>query len=130
MRQYPALEWAEKELDDFDCRRRSWYIEAATCSKDVVILFDNSGSMTGYRNFVATFTVKAILETFSNNDFVNIMGFSNDTFDIIPCFGDRLVQATPDNLRAYNEALAELKPEGYANFTLAFVRAFELLGEV
>lgn len=131
MRQYPAIGWPNTDVDLFDCRTRSWFIEAATCSKDVVILFDNSGSMTGNRQFIATFTVKAILETFSNNDFLNIFTFSNDTFETISCFNrEMLVQATPDNLNTFNKALKGLKPDGHGNFTIAFSKAFELLQDV
>lgn len=88
LRHYPAMSWErEHEVDDYDCRKRSWYIETATCSKDVVILLDNSGSMTGYRNYIAKLTIKNILDTFSNNDFVNIFNFSSEVSQIIPCFG-------------------------------------------
>ncbi|XP_055640550.1 voltage-dependent calcium channel subunit alpha-2/delta-3 isoform X1 [Toxorhynchites rutilus septentrionalis] len=127
LRHYPALEWDRDTVDTFDCRKRSWYIETATCSKDIVILLDNSGSMTGYRNYIAQLTVKSILDTFSNNDFINIYKYSNDVEPLIPCFSDMLVQATPENIRFLNEQVRELSPEGYANVRKAFIKAFELL---
>lgn len=91
LRHYPAMAWQhhgeENYADTYDCRKKSWFIETATCSKDVVILLDNSGSMTGYRNYIAQLTIKSLLSTFSNNDFVNIFNFSSDMGQIMPCFG-------------------------------------------
>lgn len=128
MRHFPAMSWNRNVTDTYDCRKRSWYIETATCSKDVVILLDNSGSMTGYRNFIARHTIKNLLETFSNNDFINILSYSKTTNgSIIPCFDNILVQATPDNINAFNEAVKELVPEGYGNVTVALDTAFRLL---
>lgn len=73
----------------YDCRKRSWYIETATCSKDIVILLDNSGSMTGFRNYIAQLTVKSVLDTFSNNDFINIYNYSETVRELVPCFNVR-----------------------------------------
>lgn len=134
LRHFPALQWEFNiegdRADTYDCRKRSWYIETATCSKDIVILLDNSGSMTGFRNHVAKFTIRSILETFSNNDFFTIYNYSSTVSDIIPCFKNALVQATKENIRVFNDAIAKLKPEGYANLTTAYTKAFELLKTV
>lgn len=73
-------------VDVYDCRKRSWYIETATCSKDIVILLDNSGSMYGFRNYIAQLTVKSVLDTFSNNDFINIYNYSETVRELVPCF--------------------------------------------
>lgn len=86
MRHFPAKRWESHGVDVYDCRKRSWYIETATCSKDIVILLDNSGSMTGFRNFIAQLTVKSMLDTFSNNDFINIFIYSKNVTNLVPCF--------------------------------------------
>ncbi|XP_059477991.1 voltage-dependent calcium channel subunit alpha-2/delta-3 isoform X4 [Neocloeon triangulifer] len=127
MRQYPALQWKQEPVDLYDCRTRGWYIEAATSAKDVIILVDFSGSMTGMRKEIARHAVTNILDTLSNNDFVNIFTFSEETQELIPCFRDTLVQATLANVRELKGALEELETKDIANFTTALSRAFELL---
>lgn len=83
--------------------------------------------MTGYRNYIAQLTIKSLLDTFSNNDFVNIFNYSNTVTELVPCFKDMLVQATPENIRVFNEGVKELKPDGYANVSIALEKAFLLL---
>lgn len=129
MRHFPAMSWWRNKTDTYDCRKRSWYIETATCSKDVVILLDTTGSMQGYRNYIARLTIRSLLDTFSNNDFINVLRYTNTTQEIIPCFKDILVQATPENIRVFNDAIAELVPDNLANMTLALETAFQLLAK-
>ncbi|XP_076233881.1 ca[2+] channel Muscle-specific alpha2/delta subunit isoform X2 [Calliopsis andreniformis] len=117
----------EKPADIYDCRVRSWFIEAATCSKDMVILMDTSGSMTGMGKTIARSTVNAILDTLSNNDFMTVLSYTNETYDVVPCFKDMLIQATPENVETFKNAITTVKTEGLANLTEAFTRAFNLL---
>ncbi|XP_072764587.1 ca[2+] channel Muscle-specific alpha2/delta subunit isoform X2 [Anoplolepis gracilipes] len=146
LRQYPAMQWRTSIEDDdndddddddgrpadiYDCRMRSWFIEAATCSKDMVILIDVSGSMTGMGKTIAKATVNSILDTLSNNDFVTLLKYTNETTELVPCFKDMLIQATPENLDTFRKYMDDpadnLKTEGVANLTDAFTKAFNLL---
>ncbi|KJH41849.1 VWA protein [Dictyocaulus viviparus] len=81
MRFFPAASWFwdnhVDHLDLFDCRNTQWYINAATNSKNVLIMLDMSGSMLGQRYEIAKQTTEAILETLSHNDYFNIMPVSS-----------------------------------------------------
>lgn len=76
----------------FDTRLQPWYIQAATCSKDVVILLDISGSMYGMHQSISQLVVKSMLKTFNNDDSINIISFNTNFFYLVPCFKDLLVQ--------------------------------------
>lgn len=131
------MPWNLKEIDTYDCRVKSWYIEAATCSKDVIILFDVSGSMTGFKNYVARRTLRSLLATLSNNDYVNVYTFKANTSEVVTCFKG-LVQATPENLLTITNTLEptdngkthRVPLEGNANLTTAYIAAFSTLREV
>ncbi|KAL6434662.1 hypothetical protein ACFW04_006181 [Cataglyphis niger] len=127
MRQYPAMNWYMVPVDLFDCRTRSWYIEAATSPKDILILMDTSGSMTGIRREIARHVINNILDTLGNNDFVNVITFSDTIRGVVPCFNDTLVQANLANVRELKRAIMNLTTENIANFSLALTTAFELL---
>lgn len=137
LRHYPAKSWEDRDtsssVDVYDCRKRSWYIETATCSKDVVILLDRTGSMYKYLSFLAKLTIKNLLDTFSNNDSFNIYTYSEDVTPLVECFVDELVPATPENIKVFNEKLVDLTVYNYANETHiknAIIIALNLLKKV
>lgn len=77
-RRYPAAYWTvPKKEDFFDCRLQSWYMMAAASAKDVLFLLDISGSMTGLRLEIGKKLIEFILDTFSDNDFFNIILYSD-----------------------------------------------------
>lgn len=92
MRQFPASKWQTEPVDLYDCRLRSWFMEAATSPKDIIILLDGSGSMTGQRLDIAKHVVNTILDTLGTNDFVNIFTFGDEVKPVVGCFEDTLVQ--------------------------------------
>ncbi|KAH8402487.1 hypothetical protein KR009_012344 [Drosophila setifemur] len=130
MRQFPASKWRKDvPVDLYDCRLRSWYMEAATSPKDVVILMDGSGSMLGQRLDIAKHVVNTILDTLGTNDFVNIFTFNDLVQPVVGCFEDTLIQANLANIRELKEGIETFSPKAIANYTAALTFAFELLEE-
>ncbi|XP_039229251.1 voltage-dependent calcium channel subunit alpha-2/delta-3 isoform X8 [Drosophila yakuba] len=130
MRQFPASKWRKDvPVDLYDCRLRSWYMEAATSPKDIVILMDGSGSMLGQRLDIAKHVVNTILDTLGTNDFVNIFTFDKEVSPVVPCFEDTLIQANLGNIRELKEGIDLFRPKSIANYTAALTKAFELLEE-
>ena len=147
------MQWRQEPVDMYDCRTRSWYIEAAASPKDVLILVDKSGSMTGMRKEIARHVVNNILDTLGNNDYVNIFTFSDVTTEVVKCFREGLVpvsaeritlfadffeialnirmaldfQATLANIREFKMGMEDIETSMIANFSLALTRAFEVL---
>lgn len=79
MRLFPAQKWqiARSDPDLYDARMRPWYVAGASSRKDVIILVDSSGSMTGSRRDIAKGVVFEILDTLTDNDHFIILKFSD-----------------------------------------------------
>ncbi|CAG0883373.1 unnamed protein product [Darwinula stevensoni] len=129
LRYFPAAAWMrlENAPDEFDSRLRPWYIRAATSPKEMIILIDESGSMTGQRSEIARHVVRTILETLNEDDFFNVFKFSEHTVPVLPCFNDSMAQANMENIRRFKDELPRVKTEHIANLTEALTTAFELL---
>lgn len=75
-------------------------------------------------------TVSAILDTLGDDDFVNLISFSDVPRNVVPCFKDKLVRATPDNLKEIKAAANAVNCENVGNITAALEAAFEILHRV
>ncbi|CAM1322473.1 CACNA2D4 (predicted) [Pycnogonum litorale] len=129
MRHHPGLMWKDNNPDLFDSRLRNWYINAAASPKDVVILLANSGSMAGLRKEIAKHVVRSLLDTLSDNDYVSVMNFSKTTNPLVPCFGEELVQANMENVRAFKSHLNNIETHVIANFNGSLTKAFHILSK-
>ncbi|XP_063239126.1 voltage-dependent calcium channel subunit alpha-2/delta-3 isoform X2 [Bacillus rossius redtenbacheri] len=140
LRRYPGIAWPPDAATaaaaaargrgggPADFRSSAWFVSAAASPKDVLLLLDCSGSMTGQRREVAKAVAAAALDTFTDDDFVNVLRFSDSTEELVPCFGrDQLVQASMENVRELKNALDSTRSENIANFSSALITAFEIL---
>lgn len=121
--QWPGVEWC---TDTYDPRYRPWYAAAAAGPKDVVVVVDVSGSMTGSRIGMARDAAKAVLDTLTEADYASIIVFSSRA----DAYSTTLVQATEAN-KALMEAFIdrEVVAGGTTDFIAALSKVKEVLGD-
>lgn len=91
LRRYPGLQGDDKaDINDF--RMENWFIQAASSPKDIIILMDSSSSIAKKSFQLAVTTVSAILDTLGDDDFVNVVAYSDKPQPVVPCFKDKLVR--------------------------------------
>uniref|UniRef100_UPI0037E9987E voltage-dependent calcium channel subunit alpha-2/delta-1-like n=1 Tax=Semicossyphus pulcher TaxID=241346 RepID=UPI0037E9987E len=132
-RYFPASPWinansSDDKIDLYDVRRRPWYIQGAASPKDMLILVDASGSVSGYTLRLIKTSVREMLETLSDDDFVNVVYF-NDKAMPAACFKN-LVQANTRNKRMLKDAVQRISAKGITNYRGGFELAFEQLAQV
>ncbi|XP_067091388.1 LOW QUALITY PROTEIN: voltage-dependent calcium channel subunit alpha-2/delta-1 [Osmerus mordax] len=129
-RYYPASPWMDarktpSKIDLYDVRRRPWYIQGAASPKDMLILVDASGSVSGLTLKLIRTSVCEMLETLSDDDYVNVVYF-NTRVNNTACF-DHLVQANVRNKKILKDAVQNISAKGITNYTKGFEFAFEQL---
>uniref|UniRef100_A0A9J7X2E4 Calcium channel, voltage-dependent, alpha 2/delta subunit 4b n=1 Tax=Cyprinus carpio carpio TaxID=630221 RepID=A0A9J7X2E4_CYPCA len=130
-RLYPGIKWTPDAngVVSFDCRNRNWYIQAATSPKDIVIVVDVSGSMKGLKMTIAKHTINTILDTLGENDFVNVIAYTDYVRYVEPCFKGTLVQADLDNREHFKLLIEELHVKGEAKVKKAMKESFRILAD-
>ncbi|CAG13025.1 unnamed protein product, partial [Tetraodon nigroviridis] len=129
-RYYPASPWMDarktpSKIDLYDVRRRPWYIQGAASPKDMLILVDASGSVSGLTLKLIRTSVTEMLETLSDDDYVNVVYF-NTQVKKTACF-DHLVQANVRNKKLLKDAVQNITAKGITNYTKGLEFAFEQL---
>ncbi|XP_023180765.1 voltage-dependent calcium channel subunit alpha-2/delta-2 isoform X3 [Xiphophorus maculatus] len=126
-RYYPATPWrAPNKIDLYDVRRRPWYIQGASSPKDMVIIVDVSGSVSGLTLKLMKTSVIAMLDTLSDDDYVNVAKFNEKAEAVVPCFRT-LVQANVRNKKIFKDAVKHMQAKGTTDYKSGFTFAFEQL---
>lgn len=126
-RYYPATPWkAPDKIDLYDVRRRPWYIQGASSPKDMVILVDVSGSVSGLTLKLIKASVMEMLDTLSDDDYVNVARFNEKAEAVVPCF-QHLVQANVRNKKIFKDAVQQMQAKGTTDYKSGFHFAFNQL---
>uniref|UniRef100_A0A3P8X6C8 Calcium channel, voltage-dependent, alpha 2/delta subunit 2a n=1 Tax=Cynoglossus semilaevis TaxID=244447 RepID=A0A3P8X6C8_CYNSE len=126
-RYYPATPWrAPNKIDLYDVRRRPWYIQGASSPKDMVIIVDVSGSVSGLTLKLMKTSVIEMLDTLSDDDYVNVAMFNEKADAVVSCFRT-LVQANVRNKKIFKQAVMHMQAKGTTDYKSGFTFAFEQL---
>ncbi|XP_048589299.1 voltage-dependent calcium channel subunit alpha-2/delta-3 isoform X2 [Nematostella vectensis] len=145
-RAYPGYKWrTPNDKDMYDHRRRGWYIQGSSSPKDMVILLDLSGSMTGSKIAIVKLAATYLLDTLQENDFVNVVVFNKKAYMLCEYLtsdetkldqvkgvnlgncNDTLLQATYQNKKYLKNLVTYVWATEVANVDMGFVKAVEVL---
>ncbi|KOX79241.1 Voltage-dependent calcium channel subunit alpha-2/delta-3 [Melipona quadrifasciata] len=142
LRRFPAISWPPIEersfstgkivnrivRDVYDFRISNWFVGAANSPKDLAILLDVECYGSERNKRLAVATVKTILDTLGPDDYVNVYRYGDTAEEIVQCFKDSLVQASPENIQELKVTTSSIKHEEMAtNISAALGTAFEIL---
>ncbi|XP_078047218.1 voltage-dependent calcium channel subunit stolid isoform X3 [Augochlora pura] len=142
LRRFPAISWPPTAnrgsgsrrngnrpvRDVYDFRISNWFIGAANSPKDLAILVDIECYASERIKRLAINTVKTILDTLGPNDYANVYRYGDSAEEIVQCFKDSLVQASPENVQELKAATSTLKHEEMPkNISAALATVFETL---
>uniref|UniRef100_A0A4W4H5Y7 VWFA domain-containing protein n=1 Tax=Electrophorus electricus TaxID=8005 RepID=A0A4W4H5Y7_ELEEL len=85
--------------------------------------------MKGLKLTIAKHTINTILDTLGENDFVNIIAYTDYVHYVEPCFKGTLVQADLDNREHFKLLVEELQVKGEGKVKNAVKEAFQVLNE-
>uniref|UniRef100_A0A673J1T9 Calcium channel, voltage-dependent, alpha 2/delta subunit 4b n=1 Tax=Sinocyclocheilus rhinocerous TaxID=307959 RepID=A0A673J1T9_9TELE len=86
--------------------------------------------MKGLKMTIAKHTINTILDTLGENDFVNVIAYTDYVRYVEPCFKGTLVQADLDNREHFKLLVEELHVKGEAKVKKAMKESFRILADV
>ncbi|OAF67808.1 hypothetical protein A3Q56_04464, partial [Intoshia linei] len=125
---YPGIVWNTDQNILYNCRIEPWYNYAATFRKDLIILYDMSGSMTGRNLQMAKFILYKLMSTLTENDYFNVIVFNNIVKPIDRCYINKMMQATDINKERVTRMVNNVGND-VADFENALILAFEYLNK-
>ncbi|KAK0148027.1 Voltage-dependent calcium channel subunit alpha-2/delta-1 [Merluccius polli] len=130
-RYFPASPWMDvrktpSKIDLYDVRRRPWYIQGAASPKDMLILVDASGSVSGLTLKLIRTSVIEMLDTLSDDDYVNVVYVIQHQGEDCGLLRPPGPSQRP-NKKLLKDAVQNITAKGITNYTKGFEFAFEQL---
>ena len=136
MAYYPGVLWARSKKNgattcgqDYDPRKRPWFLSGSTGPKNVVFILDSSGSMQqpvhAPRMALLKTAAKALMDGLTQADFVSVVDFDGEA----RTFKDNkfMARATKSFRGEMKNFIDGLEAKGSTNYEAAFTRAFEIV---
>ena len=120
------------QCNNYDPRLRPWFIAASSGPKDIIMIFDTSGSMLtstafGTRHSLVQNALVALLGTLTTNDWVSLIQFS-DSATVLG--GHTTLQAaTAEHVTDLQNRVKAAGASGGTSFLPPFRKAFQLFSD-